>query len=225
MHLSVTEILRSLSGLLNLSVIMRWTLTVGGAFGLSYPETPPDFILARTSRTERSLSLPPSNLRLEVRNRDSQIEVFRILHESPSLHVPLTEVLHGRYGNACLSRRSGSSEWPREAELVTVRVADVEVAFAPFGVARSSVAPQPLGDAVLVQGVHVRDIEDHPTPPGPLVLQRLSNQVHITRSGKQASKGCPFAAVADGKTERTIEPYGACHIMGRQADGADGFDS
>ena len=51
-----------------------------------------------------------------------------------------------------------------EAELVSSRINDVEVALAPLGVPRRGAGLQPVGDHVLVKGVNILHMEDHPAP-------------------------------------------------------------
>ena len=57
------------------------------------------------------------------------------------------------------------AQWPREAQLMSVRVGDVEVALAPLGVARREVGFQTLSYGVPMESIHVGDVEDHATPP------------------------------------------------------------
>src|SRR5215469_14796758 len=66
--------------------------------------------------------------------------------------------------------RSRSAQRPGEAQLVAVRIGDVEVALAPFGVARLGLGVIARGDQPVMEGVDIGVIEDHAAPPGPAPL-------------------------------------------------------
>ena len=64
-------------------------------------------------------------------------------------------------------RRHESGERPREAQLVAVRIVDVEVAFAPFSIAWLRVGMQLGLESPAVHLIYVRDVEDDSAPPQP----------------------------------------------------------
>jgi len=84
---------------------------------------------------------------------------------------------------------------------------------------------QVLGYGARVKQINIADIENHPAPPAPLPLGRLGNQVQVAPAGSKAGKGGGLAAVAQSKTQRAIEIYGARHVMGGQCEGADLLDA
>src|SRR5512146_1689672 len=76
---------------------------------------------------------------------------------------------HGGKGNALNPPASDSrppSERAREADLVSVRIDDVEVALAPRGIARGKGRREAGGEGAAMHGVDVIDIEDGAPPPG-----------------------------------------------------------
>src|SRR3954467_9173521 len=80
-----------------------------------------------------------------------------------------------------------SSAWwqrPRETEFVTVRIRQVEVALAPFGIAGSHGWREPCGKRTLIEFVDIGHIEDHASTPGPLSVSRLGDQVQVARPRK-----------------------------------------
>ena len=68
-------------------------------------------------------------------------------------------------------RRCPSGERPGEAQLVAVRVGDVEEALAPRRVARRGIGPNPGGGQAGVEGIDIGVVEDQPAPPIPYIFR------------------------------------------------------
>src|SRR3954447_19571466 len=63
-----------------------------------------------------------------------------------------------------------------------------------------------LRDAVKIEAIHIGHVEDHASPPGPLSVRRLRDQVQIARSSAEAGeRGC-FTPEQGLKPERLVEP-------------------
>src|SRR4051812_16981945 len=77
---------------------------------------------------------------------------------------------------------------PRETEFVTIGIGQVEVALTPFGIARSRRWREPCCTRTRIEAIHIGHIEDHASPPGPLSLYRLSDQVQIARPSAEAGE-------------------------------------
>src|SRR4051794_5536628 len=113
---------------------------------------------------------------------------------------------------------------PREAEFVTIWIGQVEVALAPFGIAGRRRGREPCCMRALIEAIHVGHIEDDASPPGPLPLCRLGDQVQIARSSAKAGeRGC-FAAEQDLKPERLIEVDSPAHVVGGECDRAQSLN-
>ena len=74
-----------------------------------------------------------------------------------------------------------------EAELVTVRVGQMEEALAPFGIARRRVRAIAGRDYARMQRVDVGMVEDDTSPPRPRSLGRLRDQIEVARSSPKSS--------------------------------------
>src|SRR4051794_9945391 len=73
-------------------------------------------------------------------------------------------------------------------------------------------------------GGHIAHIEDHASPPGPLPLCRLGDQVQIARSNSKAGeRGC-FTAGQELKPERLVETDCSTHVVGGEGDRAQSLD-
>src|SRR3954447_5438556 len=119
----------------------------------------------------------------------------------------------------------GEGQRSGEAELMAVRIGEVEEALPPPGVRRGGVGLQARGDGPRVEGVHVRDVEDRPAPPRPAAIGGLLDQVQIAGARMQAGEGRLLAAMADGEAQGAIKTDGAGHVVRGQADGADALDT
>src|SRR3954462_15925799 len=73
-------------------------------------------------------------------------------------------------------------------------------------------------------GGHIAHIEDHASPPGPLPLCGLGDQVQIARSNSKAGeRGC-FTAEQELKPERLVETDCSTHVVGGEGDRAQSLD-
>src|SRR5262249_31407317 len=97
------------------------------------------------------------------------------------------------------ARRPGARERPGEAQFVPVRVGQVEELLAPGGIRGSGVGFQARGTGV--EGVHVRDVEDHPAPPRSSGIGGPSDQVQVVGTRMQAGEGSLLTAGADGEAQ------------------------
>ena len=77
-----------------------------------------------------------------------------------------------------------SSQRPSKADLVTIGIGQVEEPFAPFGIARRGIWAVARRDHFRMEGVGV--VEDHASPPGPLSLGRLRDEIEIAGSRPKA---------------------------------------
>jgi hypothetical protein len=113
-------------------------------------------------------------------------------------------------------------QWPSEAEFVTIRVGQVEEPLAPFGITRIwSVTGR---DHVRMEGVNVRVVKDNTSPPGPIPLDRLGDEIEITCSSPKARKRRVLTTISDFKSQHAIEANGTWHIVGGQRDGTNALD-
>jgi len=117
-----------------------------------------------------------------------------------------------------------SSQRPGEAELVTIGIGQVEEPLAPFGIARRRIWAVAGRDHSRMEGVNVGVVEDHASPPGPLALGRLRDEIEIAGSRPEARECCVLTAVNDLKFQHAIEADGPRHIVGGERDGADALD-
>jgi hypothetical protein len=90
------------------------------------------------------------------------------------------ETQWGRVGQQTSSRVC--RQRPREAEFMTIWIGQVEGALAPLGIARGRRWRKPGGTRALIEVIHIGHIEDDASPPGPLSVCRLGDQVEIARS-------------------------------------------
>ena len=104
---------------------------------------------------------------------------------------------------------------------MAVRIGEVEVTFAPLGVARGRVWLQAIGQCPFVQGVDIGNIEDDTSPPGPLPIFRLADQVQVRGADGKAGELRVLPSVAEGETEAAVKSHGASHIVSCQGNGAD----
>ena len=75
-----------------------------------------------------------------------------------------------------------------------------------------------------MEGVNVGMVEDHASPPGPLALGRLRDEIEIAPSRSKARECCVVATVNDLKSQHAVEADGPRHIVGSERDGADALD-
>jgi hypothetical protein len=67
--------------------------------------------------------------------------------------------------------RALPGEGPRKAQLMTVRIGDVEIVLAPFRIARDKLRLQTLRHGVPVHAVHIRRVNDQSSPPRPALIR------------------------------------------------------
>src|SRR5450759_5508576 len=89
-------------------------------------------------------------------------------------------------GYAESKRRKNSSQRPGEAEFVTIGIGQVEESLAPFGIARRRIWAVAGRDHSRMEGVNVGLAEDHASPPRPLTLGRLRDEIEIACSRPKA---------------------------------------
>src|SRR6266851_4395726 len=82
------------------------------------------------------------------------------------------------------------SQWPSEAKFVAIRVGQVEEPLAPFGIARCRVRTVAGRDHARMEGVNVGMVEDNTSPPRPISLGRLGDEIEIVGSSPKARKRC-----------------------------------
>src|SRR3990170_6203435 len=92
----------------------------------------------------------------------------------------------------------------RKAQFMAVRVGDVEVALAPFRVARGKLGLQALRHGVPVHAVHVRYVKDHPPPPRPALILGRSDEIEIALARVETRDRSRRPAVSNGKTQRRV---------------------
>jgi hypothetical protein len=88
-------------------------------------------------------------------------------------------------GQVRLCRIDSLLQWPSEAQFVAVRIGQVEEPLAPFGIARCRVWSITGRDHALIEAVDVGMVEDDTSPPGPLLLSRLGDE--IEKAGSSAN--------------------------------------
>ena len=100
-----------------------------------------------------------------------------------------------------VDRADASSQRSGETELVSIGVGQVEEPRAPFGVARHCVWAVAGRDHARMEVVNVGMVEDHASPPGPLALGRLRDQIEIAPSRSKARECCVVATVNNLKSQ------------------------
>ena len=83
-----------------------------------------------------------------------------------------------------------SLQRPGKAELVTIGIGQVEEPLAPFGIAGRRLWAIAGRNHSRMEGVNVGAVEDHASPPGPLALGRLRDEIEIARSRPKARECC-----------------------------------
>jgi hypothetical protein len=103
------------------------------------------------------------------------------------------------------------SQRPSEAKFVTIRVGEVEEPLAPFGIVRCRVWAVAGRDHARMEGVNVGMVEDNTSPPRPISLGRLGNEIEIAVSNPKTRKRCLVTTMNDLKAEHAIEANSARH--------------
>src|SRR5205823_11632584 len=96
-----------------------------------------------------------------------------------------------------------------EAELVTVRIGQMEEALAPFRIARRGVRPVAGRDHAGVQRIDVGMIENDTPPPRPVSLGGLGDEMEIARSRPKPRERSLASAVHQLEAEHPIEIHWA----------------
>ena len=107
---------------------------------------------------------------------------------------------------------------------MTIRVGEVEEPFAPFGILRCRVWTVAGRNHARMERVNVGMVEDNTSPPRPISLGRLGDEIEIICSSSKARKRCVITTMNDLKSQRAIEADGARHIVGSQRDRTDALD-
>jgi hypothetical protein len=92
------------------------------------------------------------------------------------------------------------SQWPSEAQFVTIRIGQVEEPLAPFGIARCRVWSITGRDHALKEAVDVGMVEDDTSPPRPLSLRGLCDKIEKAGSSPKACKRRVITTVNDLKS-------------------------
>jgi hypothetical protein len=104
---------------------------------------------------------------------------------------------------------------------VTIWVGQVKEPFSPTGIAWGTIRTVAGRYYRGVQGIHVGMVEDDPSPPRPLFLDGLSDEIEVAVASLEARKPSRMVTVNNFKSECSIEANGPRHIMRRQRYGAD----
>src|SRR5262249_34881382 len=111
-----------------------------------------------------------------------------------------------------------------EAELVTVRVGQMEETLAPFGIARRSVGAVAGRDHEGMQRIDIGMVEDDTPPPGPISLGGLGDQIEIACSRAKARERSVASAVKHLEAQHAIEKHCARHVVSGERNGTDPFN-
>ena len=104
---------------------------------------------------------------------------------------------------------------------MAVRIGEVEVTFAPFSVARGRVRVQAIGQGTFVKGVDVGNVQDDTSPPRPLPICRLADEVQVRGADGKAGESRILPSVpGPGESVpwmRSSVETGS-HVIGYEAD-------
>jgi hypothetical protein len=106
------------------------------------------------------------------------------------------------------------SQRPSEAKFVTIRVGEVEEPFAPFSILRWRVWTVARRNHARMERVNVGMVEDNASPPRPISLGRLSDEIEIICSSPKTRKRRVITTMNDLKSQHAIEADSARHIVG-----------
>src|SRR5258708_9191041 len=116
------------------------------------------------------------------------------------------------------------SQWPGKAKFVAIRIGQVKEPLAPFGIARCRVWSVAGRDHARIEGVDVGMVEDDTSPPRPISLCGLCDEIEKAGSGPKTCKRGVITTMNDLKSQHEIEGDGARHVVGGQRDSADALD-
>lgn len=109
-----------------------------------------------------------------------------------------------------------------EAELVSVGVGDVEVAFAPHCVARRKLRLEPACAELSMEDIDIAHLEDEAPPPGPLkALGAFGNEIEVDTAGAKAAEVRIRTASVKREAQCEVEAEGARHVVRGQGDCAE----
>ncbi len=91
------------------------------------------------------------------------------------------------------------SQWPSEAKFVAVRIGQVKEPLAPFGIARCRVWSVAGRDHARMEGVDVGMVEDDTSPPRPISLRGLCDEIEKAGSSPKTCKRGVIATMNDLK--------------------------
>src|SRR6516164_3323205 len=120
-----------------------------------------------------------------------------------------------------LARHFGFIDRPSEAELVTIRISQVEEALAPFRVARWPIRPIAGRNHASIERIDIAMIEDDAPPPGPGPASGLHDQIEKALSRPKAGERRILTAMDDLESQHAIGAHRARHIMGGERHRAD----
>jgi hypothetical protein len=113
------------------------------------------------------------------------------------------------------------SQWKGEAKFVAIRIGQVKEPLAPFGVARCRVWSVAGRDHARIEVVDVGMVEDDTSPPRPISLRGLCDEIEKARSSLKTCKRGVIATMNDLKSQHAIEGDRARHVVGGERDSAD----
>src|SRR5712672_221043 len=105
------------------------------------------------------------------------------------------------------------SQWTSEAKFVAIRIGQVEEPLAPFGIAPCRVWSVAGRDHARIEGVDVGMVEDDTSPPRPISLRELCDEIEKAGSSPKTCKRGVITTVNDLKSQHAIEGDGARHVV------------
>ena len=107
---------------------------------------------------------------------------------------------------------------------MTVRVSNVEVALAPFCVARRGLGIKTSRERPIIERVDIGDTEYDPSPPDQTLAGRPGDKIEKSSASMKAGEERLRSAVLQAEAERFIKSDRPAHIAGDERDGADALD-
>lgn len=97
-------------------------------------------------------------------------------------------------------------------------------ALAPFGIPWRRLRSITSCEHARIEDVDVGMVEDHTSPPRPLSLRRLRDQIEKAGSSPEACKRSALSTMNDLKSQHAVESDGTRHVVCGQCDGTDALD-
>src|SRR5215469_5892822 len=116
------------------------------------------------------------------------------------------------------------SQRSSKAQLVPVGVSQVEEAFAPLGVARRGVGRAAGRDEMGMKRIDIGYVEYQSSPPRPVALGRLDDQVDEIAAGAKTAEPRVLTAIQQLEPQHPVKPNSPLHVVGGERNGADAFD-